>query len=407
MSAIAALLGRGPKGLPPPSPVEFASLVQPRSPNTCLAAPAGHPGPKQLISPVLPGTADAVFETLLAMVHDFPRTWRLAAWPERRQAQWVERSALANFPDIIVAECVATPDGTSLFLYSRSLLGYSDLGVNGQRVARWLMALQAALPETAPAAAPAPSRFAQLATDATGGQDVLLAWGDPSEMPEIALRALAAGATSVQVMTAGRPDHADALLTAAGARLGLEAEAAALLGTRAAARDPLPPPLHADPGAWRAWWMRGSLDAPDLRERLPEVQLVLDGDDLARLDGDPPRRLTSLKASGARRLILRTSIVPATAELMAMGFSLWHAGELDAPRSAALDAALRGAGITLPQFTRFPDRLTREAAQAAALDEPWWWFMSEATLDGLLIEAGWSVHAREALGSTVIVTAVS
>lgn len=406
MSAIVALLGRGPKGLPAPSPVEFASLVQPRSPNTCLAAPGSHPGPKQIISPVLPGTPDALFDTLLTIVQDFPHTSRLAAWPERRQAQWVERSALANFPDIIVAECVAAPEGTSLFLYSRSLLGYSDFGVNEKRVTRWLEALRAALPE-AQEPAPPPSRFTQLAAKAAAGQAVLLVGDDAPEVAEITLRAIAAGASAVQVMTPGRPHDADAQLTAAGARLGLEAQAAALLATSAAARDPLPPPLHADPGAWRAWWMRGSLDAPDLRERLPEVQLVLDGNDLARLDGDPPRRLAGLKASGARRLILRTSTVPVTAALAAMGFGLWHAGELDAPRSAVLDAALRGVGITLPQFSRFPDRLTREAAQAAALEAPWWWFMSDAALDGLLSEAGWSVQAREMQGSTAIVTAVS
>ena len=38
---LAALLGRKTEGLPPPEPVEFRSLVLPRSPNTCLAAPAG------------------------------------------------------------------------------------------------------------------------------------------------------------------------------------------------------------------------------------------------------------------------------------------------------------------------------------------------------------------------------
>lgn len=401
MTGLAALLGRGPKGLEAPVPLEFAALVQPRSPNTCLAAPAGHPGPKQVMAPVLPGTPDAVFRTLLDITAALPRTWRLAAWPERRQAQWVERSAVMNFPDIIVAECVATPEGTSLFLYSRSLFGYSDFAANAQRVARWLAALQAAIP----APAPSPSVFAQRAVAEAPGQRILLAWDDAREMPELALRVLAANAAAIQVMTPARPDDADALLTQAGARLGLGEEAAALLATRAAARDPLPPPLHADPGAWRPWWMRGSLDAPDLRTRLPEVDLVLDGADLARLDGDPPRRLLGLKASGARRLVLRSSVVPATPELAELGFGLWHAGELDAPRSAALDAALRAAGVTLPQLTRFPERLTREAALAAGLDAPWWWFMSEAALVALLAEQGWVVETRAAEGLALTVTA--
>jgi uncharacterized protein (DUF1499 family) len=410
MTSIAALIGRGPKGLPAPSPIEFASLVQPRSPNTCLAAPPGHPGPKQVTAPLLPGTPDAVFAALLALAEGFPRTWRIAAWPERRQAQWVERSSLVNYPDIITAECVATAEGTSLFLYSRSLFGYSDLGVNGKRVARWLEALRAALPqadqETPPteqmAAPPAPARFAQRVMDAASGQNVLLVWDDPREMPEIALRALAAGAASLQVMTPERPETADVLLSEAGKRLGLSAEAEAILASRAAARDPLPPPLHADPGAWRAWWMRGSLDAPDLRERLPEISLLVDGAELCLLDGDPPRRLAGLRATGAERLILRSHVVPMTPELAALGFGLWHAGELDTARTAALKAAMPS---TLPQFDAFPERMTREGAAAAGLRSPWWWFLSAEALDTLLAEAGWKVQSREADGPVVIVTA--
>lgn len=407
MSGLSALLGQGPKGLEAPSPVEFASLVPPPSPNTCLAAPATHPGPKHVVAPLLAGAPDAVFERLLTLAKGFPRTWRLAAWPERRQAQWVERSTL-NFPDIIVAEVVATPAGSSLFLYSRSLIGYSDFGANRRRVERWLAALAALPAEPAPAPPPAPpSRFAARALAAAPGQRVLLAWNDAREVPEIALGALAAGAAAVQGFTAERPDQADALLLEAGARLGLAAEAEAVVEARAAARDPLPPPLHADPGAWRAWWMRGSLDAPDLRERLPELDLVLDGADLARLEGDPPRRLMGLRATGARRLILRSSVVPMTPELAALDFDAWHAGELDAPRVAALDAALRGGGVTLPQFTAFPGRLTREAAQAAGLASPWWWFISAAALEEWLAEAGWRLQERERDGIALIVTATA
>lgn len=405
MTSLAALFGRGPKGLGTPAPVEFASLMLPRSPNTCLAAPLSHPGPKHVTAPLLPATPDAVFEALLRVADGFGRTWRLATWPERRQAQWVERSPRANFPDIITAECVRTPAGTSLFLYSRSLFGYSDLGVNARRVARWLAALTDALPAAAPKAAPNPLALA--VADAAMGQHVLLAWDDPREVPEIALTP---GVASMQVMTPARPDAADRLLTEAGSRLGLEDAAQALLAARAAARDPLPPALHAQPGALRAWWMQGSLDAPDLRERLGQVDLVVDGTNLAQLDGDPPRRLMGLKATGASRLILRTSVVPVTEGLAACGFTadtLWHAGELDAERNAALDAALRGKGLALPQFARLPDRLTREAALAAGLTEPWWWFMGEAALTRLLEEAGWTLRNRQAHESFVIVTATT
>jgi uncharacterized protein (DUF1499 family) len=50
-----------------------------------------------------------------------------------------------NYPDIIVAEAAAVAGGTGLWMYSRSLIGWSDLGVNRTRVMAWLTALEAAL----------------------------------------------------------------------------------------------------------------------------------------------------------------------------------------------------------------------------------------------------------------------
>ena len=71
--------------------------------------------------------------------------YKAGDWPVRHQSQWVERSGLMNYPDIIVAEAVAGPQGgAGLFLYSRSLFGWSDLGANRARVDRWLSALASA-----------------------------------------------------------------------------------------------------------------------------------------------------------------------------------------------------------------------------------------------------------------------
>lgn len=139
------LMGRGATGLPPAEPLDFATLVLPPSPNICLAAPAGaHPGAHVTVPP-LPVDAATAWPVLRALGERFPRTTLVRDWPERRQAQWVERSALANFPDIIVAQVVPDAAGAGLLLYSRSLVGWSDFGVNRRRVARWLAAFEAAL----------------------------------------------------------------------------------------------------------------------------------------------------------------------------------------------------------------------------------------------------------------------
>lgn len=146
ISPLAALFGRGPQGLPPAEPVDFRTLVLPRSPNTCLAAPAGAHPAAHLETPPLPASVAAAWPVLRRFGGRFPRNYRFAEWPERRQAQWVERSPRLGFPDVIAAELAEGPGGAAaLFLYSRSLFGWSDLGVNRRRVQAWIEALDAAL----------------------------------------------------------------------------------------------------------------------------------------------------------------------------------------------------------------------------------------------------------------------
>lgn len=143
---LAALFRDGAAGLPPPEPLDFATLVLPRSPNACLAAPPGaHPG-AQVAVPPLPVDIATAWPVLRSLGERFPRTTLLAAWPERHQVQWVQRSALLRFPDIVAAELRPAGATAELFLYSHSLFGWSDFGVNRRRVEAWLAALEAALP---------------------------------------------------------------------------------------------------------------------------------------------------------------------------------------------------------------------------------------------------------------------
>lgn len=142
---IGLLLARGPEGLPPPAPLDFATLRLPASPNAHLAAPPGVTAERHETVPLLAAPPEAAWEALRRLGEGFPRVWKLAEWPELRQAQWVARSRLLNFPDLVNGQIVALPGGTGLFLYSRSLVGYSDLGVNARRIAAWRAAFEAAL----------------------------------------------------------------------------------------------------------------------------------------------------------------------------------------------------------------------------------------------------------------------
>jgi uncharacterized protein (DUF1499 family) len=142
---ISSLFSRGAEGVPAPAPLDFTTLKLPASPNTCLLTPSVAPGQGHLHRDPLPASPEAVMAALDRVAASMPRTFPLARFPARNQAQWVVRSALMNYPDIVVAEAAQVAGGTGLWLYSRSLIGWSDMGVNRARVMTWLEALEVAL----------------------------------------------------------------------------------------------------------------------------------------------------------------------------------------------------------------------------------------------------------------------
>ena len=71
-----------------------------------------------------------------------PGTEELPCEPDcARIARFIQTSRLMRFPDTIDIEVFPAGNGATLAIYSRSLLGRRDFGVNRARVARWLAAL--------------------------------------------------------------------------------------------------------------------------------------------------------------------------------------------------------------------------------------------------------------------------
>jgi len=83
------------------------------------------------------------------VVADQRRTFQAALYPEHLQARYVTRSAVFNFPDLIMVQVRSdSPDSSDLILYSRSVYGRGDLGVNRKRAEAWLGALDKKLPSS-------------------------------------------------------------------------------------------------------------------------------------------------------------------------------------------------------------------------------------------------------------------
>ena len=92
------------EGLPTPPPMDTAQIVRPASPNTALAAPEGFNPPPDIVTPAYPVQADRLFAVIQAVAAGQPRTYQAALYPDRLQAHYVARSAVFNFPDLIMVQ---------------------------------------------------------------------------------------------------------------------------------------------------------------------------------------------------------------------------------------------------------------------------------------------------------------
>lgn len=145
--ALAGLLlsgcsGHGAQDLPVPPPLDVARIERPSTPNTALAAPAGFVPRPDIVTRRYDVPPDRLYATLKKVALAQTRTFLQVAYDDRLQAHFVARSLVFNFPDLIAAQ--VTHDG-EIILWSRSVYGHSDMGVNRRRLAAWLAALDAAL----------------------------------------------------------------------------------------------------------------------------------------------------------------------------------------------------------------------------------------------------------------------
>ena len=131
----------GVDGLPVPPPMDITRIERPASPNTALAAPEGFSPTPDVVTHFKADPA-RLYAAIRAVAARQERVFLHAVYDEARQAHYVARSAQANYPDLITVQ--ATPEG-GLVMWSRSVYGRRDFGVNAERVAAWVAAIGAEL----------------------------------------------------------------------------------------------------------------------------------------------------------------------------------------------------------------------------------------------------------------------
>jgi uncharacterized protein (DUF1499 family) len=131
----------GANGIAPPGVVDFSAAHHlPHS--GALAGPVGFTPMPDILTPLYNVPPATLFAALQAVAAAEPRTYALDAEPAQLQAAWVVRTAASNFPDVVEAAVVPEGNGSSVILFSRSIYGWVDLGVNAARAKDWLQKLQ-------------------------------------------------------------------------------------------------------------------------------------------------------------------------------------------------------------------------------------------------------------------------
>jgi uncharacterized protein (DUF1499 family) len=120
-------------------PMDLRAIERSSAPRDALACPPGLcAAAVDIESPVVAGTpADLVAKARDVLSRE-PRTELVSEDKALMQLVFVQRSALLRFPDTVRVQAIAVGDGASVMIHSTSNYGYWDMGVNRDRVERWL-----------------------------------------------------------------------------------------------------------------------------------------------------------------------------------------------------------------------------------------------------------------------------
>jgi len=129
---------------PPLVPVDFPSLRKGPKPNQYLVCPARYcAAAPDRIAPEFDLPVTALLDRFAEIVEAGPRCQRRALSDDGLQIDWLIRTPLLGFPDSVTVRAIPLEGGrASLAIFSRSHIGYSDLGTNRRRVERCLVALE-------------------------------------------------------------------------------------------------------------------------------------------------------------------------------------------------------------------------------------------------------------------------
>ena len=130
-------------------PVEFETLVRRERPNDALACPPRFcKANSDLLPPTFAVDAQGLRAAMARLIASEPNIENVQTDDVAMTERYVQRTPLLRFPDTIVVRYfpLEPGEGSTLAIYSRSQLGYGDMGTNKARIARWLDKLKTLVP---------------------------------------------------------------------------------------------------------------------------------------------------------------------------------------------------------------------------------------------------------------------
>jgi uncharacterized protein (DUF1499 family) len=120
--------------------LDFRNLQRSGKPNDALAVPPDWDrADADLRTASFAVPADQLRAAVERVAQSEPRTSLTRRDDAAGQLEFVQRSRIFRFPDTVTVAVYDSGAGTStLALYSRAKVGYSDMGVNRARLQRWL-----------------------------------------------------------------------------------------------------------------------------------------------------------------------------------------------------------------------------------------------------------------------------
>ena len=111
--------------------------------NQYLVSPDDYCSAKaHMVSPTFDLSVEELRERWMTMIASQPRIETRKADDEAMQYEFIQRTKIMRFPDIITVRFISLEQRRStLAVYSRSRYGRRDFGVNKDRVRAWLEAL--------------------------------------------------------------------------------------------------------------------------------------------------------------------------------------------------------------------------------------------------------------------------